>query len=332
MGTAPSRVAAPAAAASSEGTARTSRPLSCARPLAVAQPIRSPVKLPGPSPSTIPSRSPGRAPARESTKSTRRRISAACRRAPGAWAPASTVAPLPTATLATSVAVSIASQPPLIPTPPNAERGTRKSEQEPAVLFRVPNSAFRVPELDGDSSRHLLEMSDVGRVAIAQFQVPLERRQPRGGALRPLHQNDRALSQHVLERQVLGLVRRAEAVAVDVVDGNAGDVVVVHQGISRAGGEGAGAEATADRLDEGGLAGAEVARQADHGRRAERAPQRFTEPAELVRVETHGAPGLPRPPPPPPPRPPPAAQRLSAPPPQRHPLSYRRDHQRTSRE
>src|SRR5947209_12099973 len=235
MGTAPSRTAAPAAAARSEGTARTSKPFSWARPLAVAQPIRSPVKLPGPSPSTIPSRSARRAAARVSTKSTSRRISAAWRRAPCAWAPASTVAPVPTATLAMSVAVSIASQRPLIPAPPQC--GMRSAECEieqpgsileagsgagpPSDPLRIPHSAFRIREPAGASSRDLLQLPGVRIGTVAQFEVPVERRHPGTGALGPLDQDDGALAQHVLEAEILRLVRGAEPVAVDVVDGAA---------------------------------------------------------------------------------------------------------------
>src|SRR2546425_1669030 len=235
MGTAPSRTAAPAAAARSEGTARTSKPFSWARPLAVAQPIRSRVKLPGPSPSTIPSRSARRAAARVSTKSTSRRISAAWRRAPCAWVPASTVAPVPTATLAMSVAVSIASQRPLIPAPPKC--GMRSAECEieqpgsileagsgagpPSDPLRIPHSAFRIREPAGASSRDLLQLPGVRIGTVAQFEVPVERRHPRTGALGPLDQDDGALALHVLEAEILRLVRGAEPVAVDVVDGAA---------------------------------------------------------------------------------------------------------------
>src|SRR2546425_6749441 len=235
MGTAPSRTAAPAAAARSEGTARTSKPFSWARPLAVAQPIRSPVKLPGPSPSTIPSRSARRAAARVSTKSTSRRISAAGRRAPCAWAPASTVAPVPTATLAMSVAVSIASQRPLIPAPPKC--GMRSAECEieqpgsileagsgagpPSDPLRIPHSAFRIREPAGASSRDLLQLPGVRIGTVAQFEVPVERRHPGTGALGPLDQDDGAPAQHVVEAEILRLVRGAEPVAVDVVDGAA---------------------------------------------------------------------------------------------------------------
>ena len=66
----------------------------------------------------------------------------------------------------------------------------------------------------------------------------------------------------------------------------------MHQRVGGAGRQGARAEAAADRLDEGGLASAQVAGESNHGRRAERPPQRFTVPAELVRAEVHGAPDL----------------------------------------
>src|SRR3989441_5181606 len=278
MGTAPSRTAAPAAAARSEGTARTSKPFSWARPLAVAQPIRSPVKLPGPSPSTIPSRSARRAAARVSTKSTSRRISAAWRRAPCAWVPASTVAPVPTATLAMSVAVSIASQRPLIPAPPKC--GMRSAECEieqpgsileagsgagpPSDPLRIPHSAFRIREPAGASSRDLLQLPGARIGTVAQFEVPVERRHPGPAALGPLDQDDGALALHVLEAEILRLVRGAEPVAVDVVDGAAtggggGGAGGRHRGGGGAGARAARRGAPAGRRGGGGRRGARAA-------------------------------------------------------------------------
>ena len=126
--------AAPAAAARSDGTATTGSPVSCARPFTTAHPIRRPVKLPGPSPTTMPSRSRGGTPTRPSVKSTSRMISAAWRRAPWTCAPAigrrrpRTEAAARAATLAMSVAVSIASHVPVLTFPPRcAALGPRRA-------------------------------------------------------------------------------------------------------------------------------------------------------------------------------------------------------------
>src|SRR6266576_1966794 len=117
--------------------------------------------------------------------------SAAWRRAPCTNTPASVSGGLPTATLAISVAVSMASQGPLlISTPPqrgrrNVERGTDRAvvgpvcaprESTAPYMFRVPCSAFRVREPSPATSPYLLQLSDVGLIAVSQPKVPLERR------------------------------------------------------------------------------------------------------------------------------------------------------------
>src|SRR5207245_8357985 len=87
-------------------------------------------------------------------------ISAAWRRAPCTNTPASVSGGLPTATLAISVAVSMASQrPPFIPAPP------------------IPPS--------GIPSSYPLENTDVGLVTVAQVEVSIERRRPWARPPRP---------------------------------------------------------------------------------------------------------------------------------------------------
>src|SRR3989442_7821468 len=267
-------MAAPPAAALSEGAATGASPAACASPFAAAQPMRNPVKLPGPSPSTMPERSAGRIPSPASAKSTSRRISVAWRRAPCAWAPVSAwtgpaPARRPTATLAMSVAVSMASQYPLTPTPPIGPRAS--------------------------ASPNLPYLSRVRLFAVAQLEVPIERRRPGARALRPFDEDDRALTHHVVEPEVAGLVGDREPIAVHVIYRRVGGVVMVHQRVGRTGGERARAEPAADRLDERRLPGAELPRQPDHGRGAQRASQLLTEPVELVLAAPHGGPGPPGP-------------------------------------
>src|SRR6266566_8953262 len=252
----------------SDGMARMSRPASCARPFAADHPIRSPVKLPGPSPTTMPSRSPGRRLSRRSTKSTNRMISAAWRRVPCTCAPLSATGGRPTATLAISVALSMASQGPLIP----------------------------LPHPQCGPSPYLFEHADIRLVTVAQLEVPIQRRRPRASPLRPLDQHDGSLPRHVVECQVARLVGRLEPVAIHVVDRTSvGCLVVMHEGVGGAGGEDAGAQALADRLDQRRFPGAELAGEPDDRSAGEVAPERLTEPLELVRGQAHDGRCRPRP-------------------------------------
>src|SRR5437667_2136759 len=288
----------------SDGIARISRPASCARPFAADHPIRSPVKLPGPSPTTMPSRSPGRTLSRRSTKSTNRVIAAAWRRVPCTCAPLSATGGRPAATLAMSVAVSMASQWPLIPAPPSAECGMRNAELRRTVRSqrlatpidtRTVHSAFRTPH-SALVSPYLFEHADIRLVTVAQLEVPIQRRRPRASPLRPFDQHDGSLPGHVVECQVARLVGRLEPVAIHVVDRTSvGCLVVMHEGVGGAGGEDAGAQALADRLDQGRFPGAELARKPDDRSAGEVAPERLTEPLELVRGQVHDGRCRPRP-------------------------------------
>src|SRR3989442_1425526 len=231
-------------------------------------------------------------------------ISAAWRRAPCTNTPASVRGGSPTATLAISVAVSIASQRPLIPTPPqrgrrNAERGTsgersvRAARIQPGRwrdLFRVPRSAFRVHEPSPDPSPYLLQLSDLGLITVTQPKVPIERRRPRAGPLGPFDEHDGALARHVVESEVAGFVRRLEAIAVDVVHGRGAGLVMMHQRLWGARRQRPGAQPTANGLHQGRLARPELAGQPDHNRRGEAPAKLFTEPVQLVRAEPHRAP------------------------------------------
>src|SRR6185503_7219309 len=99
--------------------------------------------------------------------------------------------------------------------------------------------------------------------------MPVQLWSPASGSFGPLDQNDRALAAHVIEAKVARVVGLAQAIAVDVVDGGFAGVVVMDQRVGGTRGAGAGAEPAADRLHEGRLAGAQLPRQADHGRRAQ---------------------------------------------------------------
>src|SRR5438105_12562117 len=262
----------------SDGTVRMSSPASCASPFAADQPMRSPVKLPGPSPTTMPSRSRGRRLSRSSTKSTNRMISAACRRAPCTCAPLSATGGRPAATLAMSVAVSMASQCPPITALPHP------------LQFRTPHSAFHTPEGSRVASPDLFQLSGVGIRTVAQAVVPIQRWCPRSRAFGPFDQEDRAVAHHVVEREVAGFVGRLEPVAVHVVDRPAvGGYVVMHEGVGGTGGQYASAEARADRLDQSRLPRPELAGEPDHHGAREVAPERVTEPLELVRGQAHDA-------------------------------------------
>src|SRR5213593_715304 len=241
----PASGAAPAAHAMRLGTARTARPRSCASPLAAAQPIRNPVKLPGPSPTTSPCTSRSLTPAVSSAWSTSLMICAACWRAPRTTTTLRVSSGVPTATLAMSVAVSMASQRALIPGPPHPKCGVRNVEcgmcraqfrtrswplgSNPALQFRIPHSALRTHGPLACPSPYLLQLPNVWCVPVAQSKVPVQRRRPGARALGPLDQDDGPLAHHVVEAQVLGLVGRAEAIAVDVVDRRAARLVVVYE-------------------------------------------------------------------------------------------------------
>src|SRR2546430_6055203 len=149
----------------------------------------------------------------------------------------------PAATLAISVAVSRASQiPPLIPTPPKCGMHGLSSE--------------------------LLELAEVRCLNVRQVEVPIERWRPWPRALGPFDQDDGPVAYHVVESQVLRLGRGPEAVAVDVIDHPAlGRAVLVDQRVRRTGGEPSSTPPPADRLDERGLAGAELTGQPDDDRR-----------------------------------------------------------------
>src|SRR5205814_410442 len=187
-------------------------------------------------------------------------ISAAWRRAPCTNTPASVSGGFPTATLALSVAVSIASQRPFIPT---------------------------------RSSPYLLKNTDIRFVTVTQSKVPIERRRPRARPLGPLDEHDGALARHVLEPDIPGLLGRLEAITIDVVDGGGPSVVVMYQRVRGARRQRPRPQATANRLHQGRLARSQLARQPDDGRGRQAAAQRLTEPAELVRAEAHAAPHLP---------------------------------------
>src|SRR6266550_9244455 len=218
--------------------------------------------------------------------------SAAWRRAPCTNTPASVSGGLPTATLAISVAVSMASQGPLI-RPPLPYCGLRIAESTIEHPIRNPQSAIRNHPPSGIPSPYLLENTDIRRVTVAQLEVPIERRRPRARPLRPLDEHDGALARHVLKPDVPGLLGRLEAITIDVVDGGGASAVVMHQRVGGARRQCSRPQATADRLHQGRLARPQLARKPDDGRGRQAAAQRLTEPAEVVRAEAHAAPHLP---------------------------------------
>src|SRR3989442_5809987 len=117
--------------------------------------------------------------------------------------------------------------PPLIPPPPkcgmrNAECGMAMPGSMHGVAcrarrkrgqFRIPHSALRI-RLSPD----LLEVPDVRLLAVAQSEVPIQRRQPRSRTLGPLDQHESGVAHHVVERPIPGFSRRPEADAVRVSD------------------------------------------------------------------------------------------------------------------
>src|SRR2546425_4836627 len=218
-------------------------------------------------------------------------ISAAWRRAPCTNTPASVRGGSPTATLAISVAVSIASQRrPVIPTPPIADCGLRIADRTLLLRFRNPESAIHNHEPTTSASPQLLQEADVWRVTVAHVEVPIERRRPRAGPLGPFDEHDGALARHVVESEVAGFVRRLEAIAVDVVDGRGAGLVVMHQRVGGARRQRPGAQPTTNGLHQGRLARPQLARQPDHRGRGEAPAELFTEPVQLVRAEAHRAP------------------------------------------
>src|SRR2546421_2434851 len=153
-------------------------------------------------------------------------ISAEWRRAPCTNTPAPVSGGLPTATLAISVAVSIASHGrPFIPAPPTAI-----------------------------ASPQLLQNANVWRVTVTQSKVPIERRRPRARPLGPLDEHDGALARHVLKPDIPRLLGRLEAITIDVVDGGGASVVVMYQRIRGARRQRPRPQATANRLHQGRLA------------------------------------------------------------------------------
>src|SRR5437773_3787708 len=277
----------------SEGTAASESPACCANPFAAAHPIRRPVKLPGPSPTTMPSSSCGRTPACSRACSISTMISAAWRRAPCTKTPASVSGGLPTATLAISVAVSMASQTPPINPSPIADCGLRIAESLDERQIRNPQSAIRNHGPSLPFSPNFLQLPDIRGVTVTQSKVPIERRRPRARPLRPLDEHDGALARHVLKPDVLGLLGRLEAITIDVVHGGGASAVVMHQRVGGARRQCSCPQATADRLHQGRLARPQLARKPDDGRGRQAAAQRLTEPAEVVRAEAHAAPHLP---------------------------------------
>src|SRR3989441_12697065 len=197
----------------------------------------------------------------------------------------------PAATLAISVAVSRASQmPPLIPTPPKCGMQSAECGMDRALVdldcslpgsnhplqFRTPHSAFRTPERSWVASSNLFQLPGVQFVTVAQLKVPIERWRPGPRAFGPFDQDDGPVAHHVVESQVLRLGRGPEAVAVDVMHHAVlGRAVLVDQRVRRTGSESSSTQPTADRLDERGLAGAELTRQPDDGRRRELAAERL---------------------------------------------------------
>src|SRR5438270_450230 len=155
-------------------------------------------------------------------------ISAEWRRAPCTNTPAPVSGGFPTATLAISVAVSMASQnPPINPSPIG-----------PSLPF----------------SPNFLQLPDIRGVTVAQPKVPIERRRPWARPLRPFDEHDGALARHVLKPDIPGLVGQLEAITIDVIDGNGPSFVVMHQRIGGARRRRRGPQATANRLHQGRLA------------------------------------------------------------------------------
>src|SRR3989441_11956942 len=178
-------------------------------------------------------------------------ISAPWPRAPATTPPAWVRGGSPTATLAISVAVSIANQRPLfIPAPLQPECGVWNAEcgmdrarfqtrgthpgSNPALQFRTPHSTFHTHAPTARPSPQLLQQAHVWRVAVAEVEVPIQRRRPQARPLGPFDQHDGTLPRHVVESEVAGFVRRLEAIAVDVVDGRGAGLVVMHQRVGGA--------------------------------------------------------------------------------------------------
>src|SRR5437016_12886758 len=165
----------------------------------------------------------------------------ACGRAPCSNTPASVSGGLPTATLAISVAVSMASQrPPFIPAPP------------------IPPS--------GIPSSYLLENTDVGLVTVAQVEGSIGRRRPWARPLRPFDKHDGAFARHVLKPDIPGLVGRLETITIDVVDGGGPSFIVMHQRVSGTRRQRPGSQAAANRLHQRRLARPQLAREPADGR------------------------------------------------------------------
>src|SRR3989441_13135743 len=157
-------------------------------PFAAAHPIRRPVKLPGPSPTMIPAISSSCSFARARTSWMSGTICAACWRAPRIERTADTRSAEPRATLATSVAVSMASQGSLFK---HATRRIRIVGQPEMPVERGCPRAGALGPFDQDD------------------RAPL-------------------FPQHVVEAEIASFVGVAQAVAVYVVDRNRTGVVVMN--------------------------------------------------------------------------------------------------------
>src|SRR2546423_392057 len=178
----------------------------------------------------------------------------------------------PAATLAISVAVSIPSQKSDIRPRSIADCGLRIANSKGDRQIRSPQSQIRNREPSALPSPNLLELPDVRLLPVAQLKVSIERWRPGPRAFGPFDQDDGPVAYHVVESQVLRLGRGPEAVAVDVIHHAVlGRAVLVDQRVRRTGGESSSTQPPADRLDERGLAGAELTRQPDDGRRRGRA-------------------------------------------------------------
>src|SRR5437867_9470773 len=102
--------------------------------------------------------------------------------------------------------------------------------------LRIPHFAFRTHEPLARASPDLLQLPRVRLFAVAQAQVPIERWRPEARALRPFDEDDRALTHHVVEPEVTGLVGDREPIAVHVIYRRVGGVVMVPQRVGRTGG------------------------------------------------------------------------------------------------
>src|SRR4029077_504827 len=117
--------------------------------------------------------------------------------------------------------------------------------------------------------------------------MSIERRRPRPRPLGPLDQNDRTLPDHVVEAEIARLVGVAQAVTIHVIDRGRGGFVMMDERIGGTRGARPRPQATANRLDERRLPGAQLSRQPNYRGGAELAAEVLTEPVELARGEAH---------------------------------------------